>query len=445
MNRQAYIYVGAVTASAVALFVVLPTTDLISLGSAQSFGLATFVAVAILSEALAIDFAVGPDRTAKSSVAFLPLLASAVIFPPIAAAAAAAVVEAFSELFLKRRVLWRAAFNISQSALAIGFASLVYNSFGRVESGTLGTVLAFGALAVTSFGVNFGLVSGFFAVRNRQPFLKTLGYVVGSGGVNLFYGLLASPVALAAALLYDRFYIGGLFMILLPIMLIRYSYLSKVQLTQANQDLLRVLIKAIETRDPYTSGHSVRVSTLARAIADDLNVGRRNAEKIEKAALLHDIGKMDMIYVPIIRKPSDLTEEERAVIRSHATKGAELLRTLSSLDDEIIRGVRHHHERWDGTGYPDGLKGKEIPLAARIIMLCDSIDAMLSDRPYRRALSLDVVKAELVRCSGTQFDPEVVDVILRNNTLERALEIIEKSGARNGAMPEYQAAQPVGS
>lgn len=234
-------------------------------------------------------------------------------------------------------------------------------------------------------------------------------------------------------------------MILLPIMLIRYSYLSKVQLTQANQDLLRVLIKAIETRDPYTSGHSVRVSTLARAIADDLNVGRRNAEKIEKAALLHDIGKMDMIYAPIIRKPSDLTEEERAVIRSHATKGAELLRTLSSLDDEIIRGVRHHHERWDGTGYPDGLKGKEIPLAARIIMLCDSIDAMLSDRPYRRALSLDVVKAELVRCSGTQFDPEVVDVILRNNTLERALEIIEKSGARNGAMPEYQAAQPVGS
>src|SRR5690606_17898887 len=130
----------------------------------------------------------------------------------------------------------------------------------------------------------------------NQSFFNTLRYVVGSGGANLFYGLLASPVAFAAALLYDRFYIGGLLMIILPIMLIRYSYLSKVQLQQANQDLLRVLIKAIETRDPYTSGHSVRVSTLARAIADDLNVGRRNAEKIETAALLHDIGKIDMIY-----------------------------------------------------------------------------------------------------------------------------------------------------
>src|SRR5690606_34118295 len=113
---------------AVALFVALPATDLITLGIIQTLGLASFIAVAILSEALAIDFAVGPDRTAKSSVAFLPLLASAVIFPPIAAAAAAAIVEAFSELFLKTRVLWRAAFNISQSALAIGIASLVYSS-----------------------------------------------------------------------------------------------------------------------------------------------------------------------------------------------------------------------------------------------------------------------------------------------------------------------------
>src|SRR5690606_17023234 len=119
-------------------------------------------------------------------------------------------------------------------------------------------------------------------------------------------------------------------------------------------------------------------------------------------------------------------------------------RTLSSLDDEIIRGVRHHHERWDGTGYPDGLKGKEIPLAARIIMLCDSIDAMLSDRPYRRALSLDVVKAELVRCSGAQVDPEVVDVVELNNSVARALEIIVESCASNGAVREYESAQPLG-
>src|SRR5690606_24983971 len=203
-------------------------------------------------------------------------------------------------------------------------------------------------------------------------------------------------------------------------MLIRYSYLSKVQLQQANRDLLRALVKAIETRDPYTSGHSLRVSSLARAIAEDLGLSRRQVEQVETAALLHDIGKIDMVYAPLIRKPGELTPEERTVIQSHATKGAELLRSLSSVDEEVIRGVRHHHERYDGSGYPDGLAGKVIPIAARIIMLSDSIDAMLSDRPYRRALTVEQARVELLRCSGTQFDPDIVEAILRANTLERA-------------------------
>src|SRR4029079_14307409 len=138
---------------------------------------------------------------------------------------------------------------------------------------------------------------------------------------------------------------------------------------QANQDLLKVLVKTIETRDAYTSGHSLRVSHLARIIAEDMGLPRRRVEEVETAGLLHDIGKIDTIYSEIIRKPHELTDDERRVIRTHAVKGAELLESLTSLNAAMIAGVRHHHERFDGTGYPNGLKGEAIPLYARIIMI----------------------------------------------------------------------------
>src|SRR5690606_1854542 len=256
---------------------------------------------------------------------------------------------------LRERVLWRATFNISQNVLGIGAGALVYTSLADPDSQTLQVVFAFTLLTLTAFAVNILTVSGHYAIRQGERFTNVIRGIFGTGGGNLLYGLLASPVALAAAILYRQFDIGGLLMLILPLMLIRYSYLSKVQLQQANRDLLRALVKAIETRDPYTSGHSLRVSSLARAIAEDLGLPRKKVEQVETAALLHDIGKIDMVYAPLIRKPGELTPEERAVIQSHATRGAELLRSLSSVDEEVIRAVRHHHERYDGSGYPDGL------------------------------------------------------------------------------------------
>jgi putative nucleotidyltransferase with HDIG domain len=253
--------------------------------------------------------------------------------------------------------------------------------------------------------------------------------VNGSSAANLLYGFLASPTAILAAVAYDRLHIGGLFLLVMPLLLIRYSYLSKVQLQQANRDLLTVLIKTIETRDPYTSGHSLRVSNLARLIAEDLGLSRRRIEEVETAGLLHDIGKIDTIYTAIIQKPSDLTEEELRVIKTHAVKGADFLKSVTSLSESIIEGVRHHHERYDGMGYPDRLRGDAIPLYSRIIMICDAIDAMLSDRPYRSALTIDRVQDELLRCSGSQFDPEIAGVIIRSNTLSRAEALVRSQGA----------------
>lgn len=300
----------------------------------------------------------------------------------------------------------------------------VYRLLGGGQISTSGiNVLAFAGMVATVFASNLLVVSGLFALRNRQNLLIVIKYVVGSSAVNLVYGFLASPTAILTAIVYDRLYIGGLLLMVMPLLLIRYSYLSKLQLQQANRDLLKVLIKTIETRDPYTSGHSLRVSNLARLIAEDLGLSRRRVAQVETAGLLHDIGKIDTIYTAIIQKPTDLTEDERRVIKTHAVKGAEFLKNMTSLNDAVIDGVRHHHERYDGMGYPDGLRGEEIPLYSRIIMICDAIDAMLSDRPYRTALTIDRVHDELLRCAGTQFDPEITGVIVRSDTLSRAAEL----------------------
>jgi len=212
-----------------------------------------------------------------------------------------------------------------------------------------------------------------------------------------------------------------------PLLFIRHAYSDHSRLRDANAALLKALVKAIETRDPYTSGHSLRVAHLAKRIAEGLGLPRAAVGRIEQAALLHDIGKIEAPYTPILSKPTSLTKEERAIIQSHVTKGEELLRNLSSFPDDVLRTVRHHHEREDGQGYPDCLQGSEIPVGARIVAVCDAVDAMLSDRPYRRALSLEAVRRELKEHSGRQFSPDVVNVLINTELLDEYADLIRHS------------------
>jgi putative nucleotidyltransferase with HDIG domain len=205
----------------------------------------------------------------------------------------------------------------------------------------------------------------------------------------------------------------------LPLLFIRHAYLTILQLQQANRDLLKALVKAIETRDPYTSGHSLRVASLATRIADAIGLSPKRLGDVETAALLHDIGKIEAVYTEILGKPDHLTEEEREIIESHVTKGVELLEQLSSFPKEVVAGVRGHHERVDGKGYPDGLMDDQIPIGARIIKVCDAVDAMLSDRPYRKALDLPAVREQLEIYSGTQFDSEIVNAVLAGSIIEK--------------------------
>jgi HD-GYP domain-containing protein (c-di-GMP phosphodiesterase class II) len=167
------------------------------------------------------------------------------------------------------------------------------------------------------------------------------------------------------------------------------------------------LVSLVDLRDSYTGGHSTRVADYCRPMALQLQLSDRETETLIMAASLHDIGK---IGVPehILRKPGKLSEEEFEYIRKHPEFGWMVLRGVEGFED-IGQMLLHHHERFDGAGYPAGLCGDEIPLGARIIAVADSFDAITSDRPYRKAASVEQAAEELQRCAGTQFDPQVVE------------------------------------
>jgi putative two-component system response regulator len=173
---------------------------------------------------------------------------------------------------------------------------------------------------------------------------------------------------------------------------------------------IQSLALALEAKDKYTGGHSQRVANLAVDIARELGMAPEYLEKLKFAALVHDIGKIG-IKESIINKKESLTDEEYSYIATHAVIGQKILTPVIE-DTEILKMVRHHHERYDGKGYPDGISAGQIPLGARIIAVADTYDAMTSDRPYRKAVSHEIAVVELKRQTLVQFDPEIVDAFI---------------------------------
>ncbi len=175
-------------------------------------------------------------------------------------------------------------------------------------------------------------------------------------------------------------------------------------------DTVDALAHALLARDHYTGEHSKSVVDMTSAVARALGLGREESEHVRAAALLHDIGKIG-IPDAILNKPGALTDEERAVMAEHPVIGERILRVIPGMGP-VARIVRHEHESWDGSGYPDRLAGEEIPIGSRIILACDAYHAMTSDRPYRAAMSHADAIAELRRCAGTQFDGNVTEALL---------------------------------
>ena len=188
------------------------------------------------------------------------------------------------------------------------------------------------------------------------------------------------------------------------------QYRNKFERMKPLLDMITALAYALEAKDPYTQDHSKVVSRLAARIAIQAGLSAAEIEEIRLAGIIHDVGKIH-VPDPVLYKPTLLTAEEREIMESHAEWGAKIVKPLKVIAIERI--VRHHHESFDGQGYPDGLRGEEIPLGARIMSVADAFQAMVSARAYRKARTEEEALAELRRCRGTQFDPVMVDAFLR--------------------------------
>lgn len=421
MTNSAFrIYAALVSVVGAGAMILVAWNELAALSRYHLGGLAAFIVLGIAAENNALALKVGKN-VGNTSITFILLFSSILVFGPVGTIAFVVATGTISEFLIRRKEMAKASFNVSQYALSVFVAADVYQRLGGAWSTE---VFVFRPIAFLTFGVcliamNQMFVSLGIAINENLRFHRVFRQVAGEGGSNLIYDLLVSPLAVLVAYLYLNFYVWGLFFVLFLLEFVRHSYLTKLELQHAIKDLTRALVKAIETRDPYTSGHSLRVSALARKVGDALRLSQKQLEQVETAALLHDIGKIEAIYEEILMKPGELSPLERKMIESHVHKGVELLESLSSFEEQVILSVRHHHERYDGKGYPDGISGKDIPIGGRIIKICDAIDAMLSDRPYRKALELPVVRQELLVHSGTQFDPDIVERLLATDYLEQ--------------------------
>ena len=190
----------------------------------------------------------------------------------------------------------------------------------------------------------------------------------------------------------------------------RQSLKRQLEYKNITVESIQAIARTIDAKDEYTNGHSIRVGAYSKIIAENLGMSSDEVDNIYYIALLHDIGK---IAIPdsILNKPGRLTDEEFAVMKSHTTRGAAILKGISTIP-QIIEGAKSHHEKYDGSGYPEGLKGEDIPFVARIICCADCFDAMASKRVYKAPFSLDVITNEFERCAGTQFDPQISRVVV---------------------------------
>jgi HD-GYP domain-containing protein (c-di-GMP phosphodiesterase class II) len=445
MSRETrvHLFVGTVACAAVTCAASLWT---IRLPFPGWWPLATFLFVAALLEGLNTNLRIA----ARGSTSFLMHMASTLLFGGWWGVAITAVATLLDELVRKDPPV-KVIFNVSQRVLAVALAAITYQAVGGALPAAylaphallssqdvqrdLGLFFIF---SFVYFLVNWTTVYTVIVISSERAFREV--WNLNTRGI-LAYDLSASVVAVLVAWFYTRFdlWLGfgslGLIAVIVPIVAVRHVYGLYHQLEHSGQELLQVMVKAIEARDPYTSGHSLRVSRMSRAIAVELGLPARAIEEVETAALLHDVGKIHEEFAPLLRKEGRLTDEETALMQTHSEKSAELVGIISKFHGVIQESVRHHHERWDGQGYPYGLARKNIPLGARIILIADTIDAMTTDRPYRKRLALDVVMVELQKCKGTQFDPELIDVVVASVALRRLIEgASSMTGSDSGAL-----------
>jgi putative nucleotidyltransferase with HDIG domain len=389
----------------------------------------SMVALFCLFTIIAETFLVQIPGVGAISVSFAITLAAIILGGPLSAIIVSVCGILFSKPYVEGRgyvhilntPIYKTVFNVSQNILYTGLAALVYlllhSRFfflGELDPVSItGSILTF--LLVNTLIMTFLIITlsgGKFLYIWSDNFKGTIVNVMA-------VGLLGVIVAIA----YENYGAGAVVLFFIPLMLSRYSFKLYVDMRKNYYDTVKALINAIEAKDPYTSGHANRVGEYSVAIAQEINLTAKQIEIIKNAALLHDIGKIG-IDDRILNKQERLSELELEVIKNHPSIGYDIIKDIGFLKD-VMNIVKHHHEKWDGSGYPMGLKGSEIPIETTILTISDSYDAMTTDRPYRKALSSEEAIKELLKYSGTQFNPEIIDKAIE--TLRK----IDKHGIDN--------------
>ncbi len=251
--------------------------------------------------------------------------------------------------------------------------------------------------------VNYALAVLAASFKTNQP----IGRVWSLSISNVFPSLMAQvPLGWLMAQIAVRVGLWAALMVIIPLQLARYSLSKYTEIRDLFFGTVSALSQAIDAKDGFTRGHADRVSRIAGAIAREIGLPERQIEQIELAGMLHDIGKIG-VEDRILMKPARLDPDETALMRLHSIYGASILEPSAALRP-LVPMVRHHHERYDGDGYPDGLKGEDIPLGSRVIIVADAYEAMTSDRIYRKAMGHEKAMEQLQKYKGTQFDPKVV-------------------------------------
>jgi putative nucleotidyltransferase with HDIG domain len=343
-------------------------------------------------------------RGVSGSIGFIPFMSALLVAPSLPLVGAVGLVVLAAEI-LQRHVAMKASFNVAQHVLAMSLAVIVFAFLGGVPMTITGAppLVPFAAAFGTFLLVNAVTVSGVVAVSQHRKVLQVWRQVAHG---TVLYDFFALPVVYLFAWFYVHHGPSWAAGIAVPLIGVRQLYKTNRQLETINEEMLQLMVAAIEARDPYTSGHSQRVAEYSRIVSHAARLGSRATERVYTAALLHDVGKIHEQFARILGKPGRLDESEFAIMRTHTEKGAVLVAKVTQFRD-LVLAVRSHHEAWDGSGYPDRLAGERIPIWARIIVFADTIDAMTTDRPYREALTADSVREELRSLAGRQFDPRI--------------------------------------
>lgn len=364
-----------------------------------------FFAFAVAAEAFPIPV---PPLRGSISLGFVAIFATILSEGPlwgtiIASLATVRPLDFAGQVSLRGVIYNR--FQLGVSALLSAYTYHAMSSGAAITAWQ--SILGFVVASLVYFAVNVLLFSLYVYKYKGVKVLQVVRHLKTTGMANY---IALMPLAYLIAAIQQWVGPIGMLLFLLPLVVARFSFKRFIDVQQMFLNTIRALALALEAKDRYTYGHADRVARLSVEIGKALNLSDMELEQLQYAGILHDIGKIG-VRDEILNKPGRYTPDEYEEMKKHPVIGARIVSGIDSLET-VSLWIRHHHERYDGGGYPDGLKGDEIPLGSRIIAVADAFDAMLYDRPYKAGRPLPEVIEELKQCSGSHFDPQIVKVVL---------------------------------